>query len=110
MSIIHFLNVLEGDCNIIQHDIDNRVTVIDVSNAYNEYDTPEERAVRASQEREQMRTRTLVPQNKKDYRQKLFPDNPIQLRILVQRGHQFRMNVGSDSGASWAPIPGHRGQ
>jgi hypothetical protein len=31
MSIIHFLNVLEGDCNIIQHDT-ARTTVIDICN------------------------------------------------------------------------------
>ncbi len=33
MSTIHFLNVLEGDCNIIQHD-SGRITMMDVSNAY----------------------------------------------------------------------------
>ena len=32
MSIIHFLNVKEGDCSVIQHD-SNRVSVIDVCNA-----------------------------------------------------------------------------
>jgi hypothetical protein len=29
MPIIHFFNVLEGDCNIIQHD-SGRLTVIDI--------------------------------------------------------------------------------
>ena len=48
MVRIHFLNVLEGDCNIIQHD-SNRITVMDVSNAYNDEDTPEEKAVKTSQ-------------------------------------------------------------
>lgn len=76
MPTIHFLNVLEGDCNIIQH-ISNRVTVIDVSNAYNDEDTPEEKAVKASREREEMRRRTNVPSDKIDYRQKHDPDNPI---------------------------------
>jgi beta-lactamase superfamily II metal-dependent hydrolase len=76
MAIIHFLNVLEGDCNIIQHD-SGRITVMDVSNAYNDEDTPEERAVKASREREERRRRTNVPSNKIDYRQKLSPDNPI---------------------------------
>ena len=33
MAIIHFLNVKEGDCSIIQHNSD-RVSVIDVCNAY----------------------------------------------------------------------------
>lgn len=77
MPRIHFLNVLEGDCNIIQH-TSGRVTVIDVSNAYNDEDTPEEQTVKASQERAEMRRRTKVPTSKIDYRQKLTPDNPIQ--------------------------------
>ena len=76
MVIIHFLNVLEGDCNIIQHD-SGRISVIDVSNAYNKEDTPEEKAAKASREREERRTRTKVPSNKVDYKQKLTPDNPI---------------------------------
>ena len=32
MATIHFLNVNEGDCSIIEHDSD-RITVIDVCNA-----------------------------------------------------------------------------
>ncbi|WP_164126071.1 ComEC/Rec2 family competence protein [Sphingobacterium luzhongxinii] len=76
MSRIHFLNVLEGDCNIIEHD-SKRVTVIDVSNAYNDYDTEEEKAVKNSQRRKDMYERTQVPSDKKDYKQKSTPDNPI---------------------------------
>jgi competence protein ComEC len=76
MAVIHFLNVLEGDCNIIQHD-SGRMTVIDVSNAYNDYDTEEEKRVKASKEREEMRLRTQVPSGKVDYKQKLDPDNPV---------------------------------
>lgn len=76
MATIHFLNVLEGDCNIIQHN-SGRVTVMDVSNAYNDEDTVEEKAVKASKEREEMRNRTLVPSNKKNYNQKKDADNPI---------------------------------
>lgn len=41
MSTIHFLNVLEGDCNIIQHD-SQRISVIDVSNADNKKDSGDE--------------------------------------------------------------------
>lgn len=77
MSVIYFLNVLEGDCNIIKHD-SGRLTVIDVSNAYNDIDTEEEKRVKASKEREERRLRTQVPTGKVDYRQKLTPDNPIQ--------------------------------
>lgn len=76
MAEIHFLNVLEGDCNIIKHD-SGRVSVIDVSNAYDEEDTPEETATKNSETRKLMRLRTGVPTNKKDYKQKLDPDNPI---------------------------------
>lgn len=93
MAAIHFLNVLEGDCNIIQHD-SKRITVIDVSNAYNEEDTPEERAVEASQQREEMRRRTQVPSNKTDYRQKLNPDNPITyLKERVGTQNIFRFII-----------------
>lgn len=77
MSVIHFLNVLEGDCNIIQHDT-GRVTVMDVSNAYNDIDTEEEIKVKTSEARKLMLTRTQVPSDKKDYQQKKTPDNPIQ--------------------------------
>lgn len=83
MAIIHFLNVLEGDCNIIQHD-SGRVTVIDVSNGYNDFDTAEEIAVKNSQIRKDMYDRTQVPSDKKDYKQKKTPDNPIF--YLYQKG------------------------
>lgn len=76
MAKIHFLNVLEGDCNIIQHGT-GRVTVIDVSNAYNAEDTAEENAVKASAERAIMLNRTNVPSGKINYHQKKSPDNPI---------------------------------
>ncbi len=76
MPVIHFLNVLEGDCNIIQHD-SGRVSVIDVSNAYNDTDTEEEKRVKASEMRKIMLSRTQVPSSKRDYQQKRTPDNPI---------------------------------
>jgi competence protein ComEC len=76
MSTIHFLNVLEGDCNIIQHD-SQRISVIDVSNAYDEDDSDEEKAVKSSVTRQSMKGRTGVPSNKTNYRQKENPDNPI---------------------------------
>lgn len=83
MATIHFLNVLEGDCNIIQHD-SGRTTVIDISNGYNDYDTAEETAVKNSQIRQDMYLRTQVPSDKKDYQQKGKPDNPIS--YLNQKG------------------------
>jgi competence protein ComEC len=92
MSIIHFLNVLEGDCNIIQHDL-GRTTVIDISNGYNDYNTAEEIAVKNSELRKAMYERTQVPTDKKDYKQKKNPDNPIF--YLKEKGIQniFRFIV-----------------
>jgi beta-lactamase superfamily II metal-dependent hydrolase len=93
MAIIHFLNVLEGDCNIIQHD-SGRVTVMDISNAYNDKDTEEEKRVKASKEREEMRNRTLVPSDKKNYYQKKEPDNPIQyLKNKLKSNNIFRFII-----------------
>ena len=78
MSVIHFLNVLEGDCNIIKHD-SGRITVVDVSNAYNNTDTEAEKATKASSERKAryLAERNYVPIGKKNYGQKAIPDNPI---------------------------------
>jgi beta-lactamase superfamily II metal-dependent hydrolase len=93
MSTIHFLNVLEGDCNIIQHD-SGRVSVIDVSNAYNDEDTEAEKAVKESEERKKMFTRTLVPEGKINYRQKEDPDNPIiYLKENIGTSNIFRFIV-----------------
>ncbi len=93
MAIIHFLNVLEGDCNIIQHD-SGRLTVIDVSNAYNDIDTDEEKKVKASKEREERRLRTMVPSDKLDYKQKQTPDNPIlYLKEKIQSDVIFRFII-----------------
>lgn len=75
MATIHFLNVLEGDCNIIQHD-SGRVTVIDVSNAYNANDTEAEKAVKKVKD-EQVKKTNFVPDGKINYNQKANPDNPI---------------------------------
>ena len=92
MSVIHFLNVLEGDCNIIQHD-SGRTTVIDVSNAYNDIDTEEEKKVKASEQRKVMLARTQVPSDKKDYKQKKTPDNPIQYLKKLGVENIFRFIV-----------------
>lgn len=93
MATIHFLNVLEGDCNIIQHD-SKRLTVIDVSAAYNDYDTDEEKRVKASKEREERRLRTQVPTDKIDYKQKLTPDNPIlYLKEKIKPDEIFRFII-----------------
>lgn len=93
MPVIHFLNVLEGDCNIIQH-YSGRITVMDVSNAYNAEDTEEEKAAKDSKEREERRNRTNVPSGKVDYKQKIDPDNPIDyLKDNVGTSEIFRFIV-----------------
>lgn len=93
MAIIHFLNVLEGDCNIIQHD-SGRVTVIDVSNAFNDIDTDAELKAKISKEREERRLRTGVPGDKVDYKQKLTPDNPISyINDKVKSKNIFRFII-----------------
>lgn len=90
MATIHFLNVLEGDCNIIQHD-SGRVSVIDVSNAYNETDTPEESA--AKKEKETVKKNNFVPDGKINYRQKEDPDNPIDYIKKLKIADIFRFII-----------------
>jgi beta-lactamase superfamily II metal-dependent hydrolase len=75
MATIHFLNVLEGDCNIIQHD-SGHVSVVDVCNADDGIET-EEKLVRDSAERKAMFS-SRIPATRKNYNQKATPDNPIE--------------------------------
>lgn len=76
MATIHFLNVLEGDCNIIQHD-NGHVSIIDVSNAYNHEDSPEEIVAKTIKDLK-IKTRNFVPDRMINYKQKENPDNPIE--------------------------------
>lgn len=91
MSVVHFLNVLEGDCNIIQHDT-GRVTVIDVSNADNHIDTESEKKMKVSASRIKMYSMD-VPQGKKNYGQKKIPDNPIDYLSGLGVNQVFRFVV-----------------
>ena len=91
MAIIHFLNVLEGDCHIIQHD-SGRVSVIDVSNAYNSEDTPEEKAAKLIKDKE-IKTRNFVPDGKINYNQKANPDNPIEYLKKLKVSNIFRFII-----------------
>ncbi len=77
MSTIHFLNVLNGDCNIIEHDNSKRVTIIDVSNADIDgiYENQEDR--------------NLIKEDVSDtitghYGQKRLPENPIRYLEKLQ--------------------------
>lgn len=71
MSIVHFLNVLQGDCNIIEHSNSNRVTVIDVSNA--DSDGIYENADQRNATKEDISDSTTG-----NYGQKKYPENPIK--------------------------------
>jgi beta-lactamase superfamily II metal-dependent hydrolase len=67
---------------------------MDVSNAYNDEDTDEEKAVKSSKEREEMRNRTHVPSNKTNYNQKKEPDNPIDyLKTKLKVSSIFRFII-----------------
>ncbi len=68
MGVLHFLNVLNGDCSIIQH-IGGHVTVIDVHNASEDRGKLIEALVRKS-----LAGAAGVPGN---YQQKQYPVNPI---------------------------------
>lgn len=92
MSVVHFLNVLEGDCNVIQHD-SGRLTVIDVSNADDGIDTVAEKAKKASASRKQMYSMT-VPTGKKNYGRKAYPDNPIHyIKNILGKSDVFRFII-----------------
>src|ERR1022692_17566 len=92
MSVVHFLNVLEGDCNIIEHD-SGRVTVMDVSNADDGIDTEAEKAKKESASRLSMYS-MAVPSGKKNYGRKKLPDNPIHyLRDILKQNSVFRFII-----------------
>lgn len=68
MAKIHFLNVLEGDCSIIQHD-DNSVSVIDVCNASN--------IIEETNILEKAKTFSMESNVKGNFHQKGHPENPV---------------------------------
>lgn len=82
MSVIHFLNVQNGDCNIIEHN-SGRVSVIDVCCARKEIINEE-----CSQEDSRIIMNSIVSGN---YRQKEHSENPIRyLRKVVNCSSIFR--------------------
>ncbi len=92
MPRIHFLNVLEGDCNIIHHD-NGHFTVMDVSNASNDNWTLQEQQVRNSLERKLMEARNYVPEGKRNFQQKHSPDNPIHYLRKIGANNIFRFII-----------------
>jgi beta-lactamase superfamily II metal-dependent hydrolase len=91
MATIHFLNVLEGDCNIIEHD-SGHISVIDVCNADDGNKTYEESLVRESRERKSMFS-SKVPATRKNYNQKATPDNPIEYLQKLTKSQIFRFII-----------------
>lgn len=82
MSVIHFLNVQNGDCNIIEHN-SGRVSVIDVCCARKEIINEE-----CSQEDSGLIMNSTISGN---YRQKEHPENPIRyLKKVVNCSSIFR--------------------
>lgn len=96
MPIIHFLNVLDGDCTIIQHDkieestvkhAAGRVSVIDVSNA-----SKDKKLLTPA--RAKLREYPALPTGKIDFKQKKEPDNPITyLRDYIKIKDIFRFII-----------------
>ncbi|GAG00413.1 unnamed protein product, partial [marine sediment metagenome] len=71
MSIIHFLNVLNGDCSIIQH-ASGHVTAIDVNKAKTE--TTEDLIRRLAE----ISTKSYDGSISGNFNQKKYPVNPIE--------------------------------
>lgn len=75
MPVIHFLNVLEGDCSIIQHG-SGHVTVIDVNNAKQRTESTSLQSIQGLLERftnEAVR----AAESSGNFQQKKWPVNPI---------------------------------
>ena len=68
MSIVHFLNVKEGDCSIIEH-TSGHISVIDVSNARKEYTEAEKLSALV---------KALMEKGSGNFNQKASPVNPIE--------------------------------
>lgn len=73
MAVIHFLNVREGVCSLIQHN-SGRTTLIDVNNA--KLDTPEAR-LEAAIEKLALSYSASLRKGSGNYNQKAYPVNPI---------------------------------
>lgn len=90
MSTIHFLNVLEGDCNIIQHD-SGRVSVIDICNGNHDEKALNELLGKVDRLVVQ-KNRRYVPGTRNDYMQKKHPENPIEYlsaKLGLKNIHRF---------------------
>ena len=91
METIHFLNVNEGDCSVIEHK-SSRVSVIDVNNA--KPTTPYNAFVEAQKALELSKLEAAggVSGN---FNQKAYPVNPIQ--YLMNHEISFNFQVYPDS-------------
>ena len=68
MSVVHFLNVKEGDCSIIEH-TSGHISVIDVSNARKEYTEAEKLSALV---------KALMEKGSGNFNQKAYPVNPVE--------------------------------
>jgi beta-lactamase superfamily II metal-dependent hydrolase len=82
MPTVHFLNVNDGDCSIIQH-VSGRVTMIDVNNAF----IPEAKSTRRLV-KEAFALSTAAPAG--NFNQKAYPDNPIEYLRKLRVPSLFR--------------------
>lgn len=79
MSVVHFLNVKEGDCNIIEHD-SQRISVIDISGG----NIPKEDVLAED-------SYSLFSRAKGNFNQKEHPTNPIDyLKDVLKTDSIFR--------------------
>lgn len=79
MAIVHFLNVKDGDCSVIQH-VNGRVTVIDVNNAKK----PEPKTIERLLLDSWINKEIIVAEKGGNFQQKKKPVNPIE--YLHDRG------------------------
>lgn len=79
MATLHFLNVLEGDCSVIEHASD-RVTVIDVNNA----EKPKPASLLSLAHRRLIDEQVTKAERGGNFQQKRNPVNPIE--YLQDRG------------------------
>jgi len=82
MGVLHFLNVKQGDCTIIQHST-GRITMVDVNNASLDFREHHENAT--LKERAE-----AVPTKSANFGQKLYPVNPIAYMLEHGMKHLFR--------------------
>ena len=83
MPVIHFLNVRNGDCSLIEHS-SGRVTMIDANNARERDEAEEETLLKEAT------ARAIAASGRGNFWQKEFPENPISYMADRKIGSLFR--------------------